>query len=622
VAERQPRIVLPGLVQLKSGLIVPTTAAGAKQDAGDGQLVVPPSGLPDKTLLVVGEPPSDLDAYFAAPDPEALGERNPSLEAICETLRVVPVEPAMFGLAGIAAATWHAGTDQVKHLKLAEEIFVGRPVLDLLRRFVGEDPHHIVFNEQHLTMLMRLLLVHGAEGEANVDLTDEQVDALLTAMLGVGGLTARHADPEHSGPEPMGWVPWMVRSGLYFDRSNLGSDQGRARALFVDLFAEADREGPHWCDLTGWMAEDLVPIDRQFAFGYAMGAFAKALTEGIPTVERFIGIVPAGLLAGNMQAEEVARLVAAISATRDDYVEAFADEDTTDHLLWDRTPFEQRPFLRVGDGRLLLLSPRFLFSWMGEGAYYRLLDAARGRPDPRRPQRKATLRFTQLHGELIERYVQRLAERSHADQLRAGVVHISPEQRYVGKHGTEQKSPDLVLSYATDAVTVEITGGRPSRRTRVLSDPALIQKELDDRVIDKLVELDTALVDVLEGTVEIPDLRLDLVERVWPLLIVPATIVQSDMLWDHIDKRAPGLFSHHAALQPPTLFSIEDFERALAAVDQGAGLPAILGTRLGSLYARMPPSHFFARHFKSRRRPTYLDEQLRLVGAEAAAACR
>ena len=52
---------------------------------------------------------------------------EPQPGRVCETLKVVPVEPAMFGLAGIAAATWHAGTDQAKHLKLAEEIFVGRP---------------------------------------------------------------------------------------------------------------------------------------------------------------------------------------------------------------------------------------------------------------------------------------------------------------------------------------------------------------------------------------------------------------------------------------------------------------------------------------------------------------
>lgn len=82
-------------------------------------------------------------------------------------------------------------------------------------------------------------------------------------------------------------------------------------------------------------------------------------------------------------------------------------------------------------------------------------------------------------------------------------------------------------------------------------------------------------------------------------------------------RRHPRSLRTHRALQPSTLLSIEDFERALAAVDTGAGLPAILGTRLGTAYRRMPPSHFFARYFKTSRRPVYLDEQMRLVGDEA-----
>jgi hypothetical protein len=101
-------------------------------------------------------------------------------------------------------------------------------------------------------------------------------------------------------------------------------------------------------------------------------------------------------------------------------------------------------------------------------------------------------------------------------------------------------------------------------------------------------------------------------------LIVPSTIIQSDFLWNYIEQKAPSLFSHHHALQRPTLFSIEDFERALAAVETGTRLPAILGTRLGSVSRRMPPSHFFAHHFRASARPAYLDEQLRLVGDEAA----
>jgi hypothetical protein len=285
-------------------------------------------------------------------------------------------------------------------------VFAGRPVLDRLRSFVREDPHHLIFNEQHLAVLTRLLLVHGAGGEAGTDLTDDEIDALLIALLAVGGLVARYSDPE-APEDPMGWVPWLVRSGLYFDRSNLGNEQGRARALFGHVAAEADPNGVNYCDVAVWSREDLASPAEQTGFGYAVAAFTKALDEDAPTSERFIAVVPDGLLQGSLPSDVVRRLVDRISASREEFVRLFAREgDTVDHILWDRVPFEQHPFLRLGDGRLVLLSPRFLHSWMGEGQYYRLLDSASRRPDPARPTKRATLRFTRFHGELIERYLQ------------------------------------------------------------------------------------------------------------------------------------------------------------------------------------------------------------------------
>jgi hypothetical protein len=350
-----------------------------------------------------------------------------------------------------------------------------------------------------------------------------------------------------------------------------------------------------------------------------MAAFTKALDEDAPTTERFIGVVVEGLLDGNLPPDEVQRLVGAVSASRDEFRAAFeASGDTDDHLLWDRAVFEQKPFLRLDDGRLVLLSPRFLHAWMGEGQYYRLLDSAARRPDPARPKKKATLRFTRFHGELVERYLYRLTEATHDVGIAAGLVRVSPEQVYVGRDGTESRSPDLILDFTTDLVVIEITGGRPNRRSRVISDPALMLKELDDRVIGKLEELDAALADVLDAVVEIPALNLELVERAWPIVIVPSTIVQSQVLWDHIHERSPDLFHGHRALQRPTLFSFEDYEAAMGAVESGKALPVLLAERAGGLYATMPPSHYFAARVRGLDRPAYLNEQLRALGDDVA----
>jgi hypothetical protein len=153
----------------------------------------------------------------------------------------------------------------------------------------------------------------------------------------------------------------------------------------------------------------------------------------------------------------------------------------------------------------------------------------------------------------------------------------------------------------------------------VLSDPSLIEKELDDRVIKKRAELDRALVDVLDDAVEIPGLRLDLVEKVWPVLIVPSTVIQSDFPWSY---RGKGTRPVHAPSRPPAgdAAQHQDIERALAAVETGAGLPAILGSRMARSIAgcRRPISS--SASSRAEHRPVYLDEQLRLVGDEVLAA--
>jgi hypothetical protein len=142
-------------------------------------------------------------------------------------------------------------------------------------------------------------------------------------------------------------------------------------------------------------------------------------------------------------------------------------------------------------------------------------------------------------------------------------------------------------------------------------------QEAIDRVVAKLRELDAAITDILVGRVEIEGVDLEVLRRVWPVLVVPSTILQSEMLWENIEAAAPGMFGH-PLLQAPTLFSIEDYEHALGIVELGRGLPWLLGSRLDSVYKRMPPSHFFDAQHLDPDRPRYLDRQMRKAGEEAA----
>jgi hypothetical protein len=596
------------MAQLPSGLWAPPPRP-ARRSFDD---------LPERSLVVVGDAPSDLDAMWVAPSPEVLGVSPISRSSVEQLVANLPFTPAMMVLSAIAGCVWAAGMDRAKHLALAEELYgEERPILGLLRRFAAEDPHHVLFSEQHLVAVMRLLISSGAPSGELRGMTEPEIDSLLMALVGIGSYQASPVGTRETSADVTDWVPWLVRSGLYFDRTNLGSDQGRAHALFVSLFGDADPDGPNWCDLAGWMAQDIGAFADQLAFGYAMGSHARALEDDLTIADRFRLISPDGLLADQLPKETVARMVEAISATREELAAVFTDAGASeDHIMWDRAPFEQRPFLRLDDGRLLLMSPRFLHAWMGEGFYYRLLDSASRRRPTSGKSNTASLRFTRFHGELMEQYVVRLTTDSHRVQVRAGAARIVGEQVYVGRDGSESKSPDVVLSYATEVVAVEVTGGRPPRRARVISEPADMLNLIDERVIGKMRELDQAIDDILDGVVTIDGVDLTLVRCIWPVVVVPSTILQTDLLWKHIEATAPRLFERDG-VQPPTLLSIEDYERALGVVEQGQGLPWLLGSRLGSVYRTMPPSHFLQQRFRGLTRPSFLDAETRRAGERA-----
>jgi hypothetical protein len=603
-----PQIEIPAMAQRPSGLWAPSSRP----------VRASPEGAPDGTLLVAGDPPSDLDAMWVAPSPEALGISPIPRSKVEALVSDLPFAPSMIVLSALTGCVWAAGMDRAAQLALAEELYgEERPILRLLRSFAAEEARHVLFSEQHLVALMRLLIAGAGPSEESRNLTEAEIDSLLMALVGIGSYRAGPDGASETSAEASDWVGWLIRSGLYFDRSNLGSDQGRARALFVSLFEETDRDGPDWCDLAGWMAQDVGSFEDQLAFGYAMGMFARALEEDLTLAERFVLVSPEGLLAGQLPPETTARMVGAISATRDELASEFTLAGVSeDHIMWDRAPFERRPFLQLDDGRMLLMSPRFLHSWMGAGFYYRLLDSASRRAPTSGRSTNSSLRFTRFHGELMEKYVVRLTIDSHQTQIRAGAARVVGEQIYAGRDGSESKSPDVVLSYATEVVAIEVTGGRPPRRARVSGEPAVVLEVVEERVIGKMRELDHAIDDILDGLVRIDGVDLALVRCVWPVVVVPSTILQTDLLWRHIEAAAPGLFAREG-VQPPTLLSIEDYERALGVVEQGQGLPWLLASRLGSVYRTMPPSHFLHRRFRGLARPRFLDSETRLAGERA-----
>jgi hypothetical protein len=594
------RVHVPALIRHRSGLWVPNEPVGPRTlpaISGDSLLSSNPS-------VTAG------DLFRIPATPGALDLEEPSLAEVEEHLSQLPFEPVMRGLSTMMAAVWFARDDRAKHLKLAEQFFGPGPLLQRLRKFLNENEHHLVFSEQFIAMLMRLLIVGEAPEGLRDDLDEKQIALFQGAMLAIGSQQIIDAEEYGAISERATWTPYLLRMGLYFDRPDVGSDWGRTYAFFVDIFSEIETTAHHWCDLPGWLEEDLAPLGDQLAFGFAMADWADVIDEDRDLTNRRRGFTIENLAASHqLNAATLEPLTAAISADRAELAASFeAAGKRRGQLLWDRVPFEQKPFLRLTSGELVLMSPRFLYAWMGDGFYYRLLDSAKRRKPPSGRSETAAPRFMALHGELMEKYVGQLTRESHADQIRAGILQISSDQLYTGIRRTRLRGPDLVLAYLDTLVVIEVTAGRAARRTRVLSEPDATL-EAAHRLIGKMRELDRAVNDILQGRLDVAGLDLARLKRVFPVIVGPSAFMQTPNLWEYIEAESPGLFAG-PALSPPTLFAVDEYEKALWLVEQGKTLAWFLELRQATDARDLSPENLLAVNFRNVGRPSYLERQI------------
>ena len=107
----------------------------------------------------------------------------------------------------------------------------------------------------------------------------------------------------------------------------------------------------------------------------------------------------------------------------------------------------------------MLLSPRSMQAWLGDGFYYRLLDAAqlRSKGDPKR---KLSRQFTGYAGQLLELYALQLTRSVYAPQQNPiSGIRVYGEQPY-GAGGQMKTSDVAVLIGDADLVLIEVSNSR------------------------------------------------------------------------------------------------------------------------------------------------------------------
>jgi hypothetical protein len=578
----EPQIFVPGWVQSTSGLLVPGSMA---------RLPAPPvfRGLPKelrphaRPVALAGAPPSSLDYVSVYVDEAATGAKPTSLAALREHLSKLPFEPAMNGIAQAAGKAFGLRGNTAEQLKLAREIY-SEQIYRRIERFFAEDDHAELFSEQQVAVLARLVIEEADDGVLAAGMSEAHRGLLTVAIIAAGSIleeTATRAAEEMR--DATDWLAFFLQNGAYNRKPAPLGEFARARQLFGVIAREPQMRDER-CPLDKWMSDDYhFTIEEQFALGFALAAMSHAwdtdaragMRSGI-RAEDFDD-----LLSRLGMAERREDALQLISTDRATFAAEFAAAGTDPaHIAWETRPFMRRPFLRLADDSILLISPRGMKAWLSDGFHYRLLDSAQSRSVA---DRKLSRRYTAYSGELLEQHVLRLAQSSYGNRPLGG-GRVYGEQPY-GKD--DAKTSDVAIDLGLDLVLIEVSASRLRADRLIMGTPEEFAEDLDRLLIGKIKQLDRCITALIAGVATIPttepEVDLSRVQRIWPVVLSAGTISQSEMLWEYVHDQSMGMLTQ-AKVQPVTLLDSQDFEQLMGLVEAGRDLSAILAGKTTEPY--------------------------------------
>lgn len=578
----QPLIFVPSWIQSTSGLLVPGNVA---------RLPAPPvfRGLPKelrppaRPVALAGAPPSSLDYVCVYVDEATIGSKPTTLTALREYLAKLPFEPAMNGIAQVAGKAFGLRGNRAEQLKLARDIY-SEQIYVRIERFFAEDEHAELFSEQQVAVLARLVIEEAQDGVLAAGMSEAQRGLLTVAIFAAGSIleeTATRAAEEMR--DATDWLAFFLQNGAYNRKPAPLGEFVRARQLFGVIAREPQMRDER-CSLDEWMGEDYqFTIEEQFALGFALAAMSHAwdtdasagMRSGI-RAEDFDD-----LLSRLGMAERRADALRLISADRATFAAEFAAAGTDPaHIAWEARPFMRRPFLRLSNDDILLISPRGMKAWLSDGFHYRLLDSAQSRSAA---DRKLSRRYTAYSGELLEQHMLRLARSSYGNRPLGG-GRVYGEQPY-GKD--DAKTSDIAIDLGLDLVLIEISASRLRADRLIMGTPEEFAEDLDRLLMAKIKQLDGCIAALIAGVATIPaaELEVDLsrVQRIWPVVLSAGTISQSEMLWEYVRRQSKGMLAQ-AKVQPVTLLDPQDFEQLMGLVEGGRDLSTILAGKTTEPY--------------------------------------
>lgn len=595
MSKRAPRIILPQEFVDASGLRRLAAVGPERIELPEGL-----GGEPGPVLFARMAIPSFADHVHPYLTLEEIAEYTggplpfaaPDTDRVIEIVQGLPFEAAMRWTALVQkVVASRPPDDQDLQETLAREIYlerIGELYARALRAFDGKA---VAISEPQLFALQRLLVLHARDDTA--ELTADEHVQLRIALAGIPGTILKAADDdtrieERDAPAVSNedWLRFFIGSGGLTHHAALDHALARAYRIYhVIANSPAARNHPRYCPFEEWLREEydgLGFLELQAA-GFAILAGSKMFggAEEPPV------LIERGYLDPTRLADKIDTIFRAIAADRSTLREMFErSPQTARRQAREILPFLRFPALRQEDGLAMVLSPRAIQSWISPaGTYWRLFHIAE------KKGRQWKDRFFHFHGFLHERYVLHLAYVAHPDQPRrrllgaAGVIH--PETKYE-RQGTSLTT-DVIIEQGTDLVLVEATAKRLTVPSTLDAVQKKIEDDLDAMIVEKAQQLGRVMRDIGCGSAKLDGIDPRQLRTFWPVIVTPENALQTPSLWAWIERECSGLFDLprpecHQVVKPLVLLEIEEYERLMGLVREGAALLSVLERKTDELW--------------------------------------
>jgi hypothetical protein len=582
VKKHELGILLPDYVELPSGLLAPTDVAaqGVPMELPPG---ISASG-PSTPTFVQRAKPAPIDALGSWIDEPQLGLSPTSFEELELMVQALPFEQGAWALSWILRRLHPIRRDAEAQMCLADEIYGQIPgVPARVRQAVAQEPGRLPFAEPLLIPLLRMLI----ESSDGSDASMAQVGRVLErCVLGIASALNSRSQHGEDATDLPAWLGFFMRKSHYIRGMATVNELVRPHEL-LRLMGEplGDRAEAVRCDIESAMVKRYgLGAGEQFRLGMALAAQLNLWDEDSANAQtmRFSRHAFDELVRSIGLAEKHMYALDLIAGSRQYFADEFRRLDADRSLLMSlHLPFQQRPFLQLSDGSLILLSPRFLHDWLTDGFHYRSLDAVAGIP----PNRSLSARYLSFAGHAFERYCVEIAKTSHVVGLGHSAV-ISGDVPYRTSRG-ESRTVDLLISLGTDLVLCEIEHHRPGMPVSVEGSVESATADVRAHLVGQIRRL-ASCIEVLRDSdgPKVEGFDMGQVRRIWPVVVSVETPPQQPPLWDFVDREVGPLLSTLGA-EPLTILDAEDFEILCGAVESGRSLGSMLMRKCSPEYARL-----------------------------------